>query len=253
VAELLENKKTITNMADNLLIPFYLSGLESNPPPSGACFNPDTNAPIACATCPIDNGIPQAITYNCGFTPGSKMVKIEEATPGAGYTICGDDNCLASGDVVSGKTAMVWKPAAEASRFKFLGVPQPISGTLRSNGQLEVSGSKLYLIQISNQCLEASGPDTTLVLGDCVQATPNDVATYKHLFIVLDASGKIREDLDVTSNPNGNGTSTGNGGGASTGNTGGTSTGNGASTGNDALNDATKLGWSMSVLISLFL
>jgi hypothetical protein len=253
-------------MAGNLLIPFYLSGIlkagfDSTTPPSGnGCPKPNTQGEsIPCSTCLRDNN-QYAMTFNCGYLPeviNSQVVKIEEATSGAGYTICGNqlNNCLTTIDTVSGKAVMGWKPPAEASRFKFVGVSQPISETLSSVGQLQVSGNKLYIIQLGNQCLEANGVDTNLTLADCVQANPDDTATFKQLFIVPDSSGKIREDLDVTSNPNGNGTSTGNGNGTSTGNGNGASTGNGngASTGNEVLNDATKLGWSMSVLISLFL
>jgi hypothetical protein len=240
-------------MAGNLLIPFYLSGLDYNPSISNKC--PKPRAPgepveyISCSTCLRDITY-QAITFNCFYLPkdiASMLLKIEEATPGAGYTICGENNCLTTGETVSGKTEMGWKPPAEARHFKFVGVSQPINGFLTSNGDLQVSGNKLYSIQLGNQCLEANGVENPLTLADCVKGTPDDAATSKQLFIVPDSSGKIREDLDVTSNPNGNG------GGASTGNTGGTSTGNGASTGNEVLNDATKLGWSMSVLISLFL
>ena len=184
------------------------------------------------------------------------MEKIEEAAPGAGYTICGDNNCLAtgelvlaSGDLISGRRMIEWKPTTEAARFKFLGVPQPINGTLHSNGQLQVSGGKLYLIQSGDKCLEASGPDTNLALVDCVQVTPNDVASLKQLFMVVDASGKIREDLDLTqTNVTSNGPINGNG----TYQNGNGTTGNGTDT-VPPYSSAIKFGLSVGVLIALFL
>jgi hypothetical protein len=232
------NKKSTTNMAGNLLIPFYLSGLDSNTPPSNMCPKPNTQGEtMPCSTCLRDNN-QYAMTFNCGYLPeviNSQVVKIEKATSGAGYTICGNqlNNCLTPIDTVSGITVMGWKPPSEASLFKFVGVSRPINETLVSVGQLKLSGNKLYSIQLGNQCLEAHGYDTNLTLADCVKGTPDDAATSKQLFIVPDSSGKIREDLDVTSNV--------------------TSPCSTDGTGTGPLNDATKLGLGMSVLISLFL
>jgi hypothetical protein len=240
-------------MAGNLLIPFYLSGLDSNPSTSNVCPTaPDGPFKyISCSTCLRDDN-QWAITFNCYYIPEAinwQMLKIEKATSGAGYTICGNrwNTCLTTGDTISGKTTMGWKQPSEASHFKFVGVSRSINGILSSNGRLEVSGNKLYSIQLGNQCLEAHGVEFNLTLADCVNGTPDDAATSKQLFIVPDSSGKIREDLDVTSSTGTtDGTSTGNGSGSdsSTGNTYGTDIPSGAST---------KLGWSMSVLISLFL
>jgi hypothetical protein len=181
--------------AQQILIPYFASGLESTPAPAGACGDASGNS-IACATCPADNGIPEALTYNCGFGAAAPSHIISEDAPGAGYSICENDNCLS---IQAATGVLVWSLPSTKSLFAFTSVTQAISGTVFSNGIQQITGDKLYQIKSGELCMTAFGTDTQMIMFPCRSL---DQLPIEQLFLIPDrVTGVIRGDLDTTAGP----------------------------------------------------